>query len=103
MSLNFSITASMLAEFHAGQILVDLLHLRFLALLDRPQVGKLDQGLPQHHGDREDRLGDIETHCRGSTNSPTSVALTCRWREPSTASLDDIVASAILGEVLIYS
>ena len=40
-----------LAEFHAGQILVDLLHLRFLALLDKPRVGKLDQGLPQRHGD----------------------------------------------------
>ena len=40
-----------LAEFHAGQILVDLLHLRFLALLDNPRIGKLDQRLPQRHGD----------------------------------------------------
>ena len=40
-----------LAEFHAGQILVDLRHLRFLALLDKPRVGKLDQGLPQRYGD----------------------------------------------------
>jgi hypothetical protein len=36
-----------LAEFHAGQMLVDLLHLRFLALLSKPRVGKLDQGLPR--------------------------------------------------------
>ena len=32
-------------------VLVDLLHLRFLALLDKPRVGKIDQELPQRHGD----------------------------------------------------
>jgi hypothetical protein len=26
-------------------------HLRFFGLLDKPQVGKLDQGLRQRHGD----------------------------------------------------
>ena len=52
MPLNFSIYGfDALAEFHAGQILVDLLHLCFLALLNKPRVGKLDQGLPQRHGD----------------------------------------------------
>ena len=40
-----------LAELQPGQILVDLLHLRFLAVLNKPRVGKLDQGLPQRHGD----------------------------------------------------
>ena len=51
MSLNFSITASTRWRNFTPEILVDLLHLRFLALLDKPRIGKLDQGLSQHHGD----------------------------------------------------
>ena len=52
MSSNFSITAfDTLPESHAGHILVDLLHPRFLPMLDKACVGKLDQGMPQRHGD----------------------------------------------------
>ena len=55
----------------------------------------------QHSSGGKDRLGDVETDCRdclhgsllwivGALTAPTSVALTCRVEEPSTASIGDI-------------